>query len=188
MCAEPCVPHIHAGEEPGTGIVSGVTQSESTTIVSCVEDERLEFQVLCSGFRASRSQEPAQALHTGLCGSSVWHRNEACCCTASFHRRSARLMPVTAALRVARSHCCRVSVTQPCSWVRTMRRHSRASRRGLLAKPPYGSDPEHVPACTLQDGQLVTFTEVEGIPQLNDGKPRRVRNVKVAPLSHAHLK
>ena len=34
-----------AGEEPITGIVSGVTQSESSTIVSCVEDERLEFQV-----------------------------------------------------------------------------------------------------------------------------------------------
>ena len=31
----------------------------------------------------------------------------------------------------------------------------------------------------MQDGQLVTFTEVEGIPQLNDGKPRRVKNVKV---------
>jgi ubiquitin-activating enzyme E1 len=60
------------GEEPVTGILAGVTQSESTTIISCVEDERLEFQ----------------------------------------------------------------------------------------------------------DGQLVTFTEVEGIPQLNDGKPRRVKNVK----------
>ncbi len=34
-----------AGEEPVTGIVAGVTQSPGTTIISCVEDERLEFQV-----------------------------------------------------------------------------------------------------------------------------------------------
>lgn len=40
--------YVHAGEEPITGIVSGVTQSESSTIISCVEDERLEFQVCWS--------------------------------------------------------------------------------------------------------------------------------------------
>ena len=31
----------------------------------------------------------------------------------------------------------------------------------------------------LQDGQLVTFSEVDGLPGLNDKKPRRIQNVKV---------
>lgn len=30
----------------------------------------------------------------------------------------------------------------------------------------------------LQDGQLVSFKEVEGLPKLCDGKPRRIKNVK----------
>ena len=30
-----------------------------------------------------------------------------------------------------------------------------------------------------QDGQLVTFAEVIGMTELNDGKPRRIRNCKV---------
>ena len=29
-----------------------------------------------------------------------------------------------------------------------------------------------------QDGQLVTFAEVIGMTELNDGKPRRIRNCK----------
>lgn len=45
MPLDSCTCWILAGEEPVTGIVAGVTQSESTTIISCVEDERLEFQV-----------------------------------------------------------------------------------------------------------------------------------------------
>ncbi len=31
----------------------------------------------------------------------------------------------------------------------------------------------------MQDGQLVTFAEVNGMPTLNDKKPRRIKNVKV---------
>ncbi len=31
----------------------------------------------------------------------------------------------------------------------------------------------------MQDGQLVTFAEVTGMPTLNDKKPRRIKNVKV---------
>lgn len=31
----------------------------------------------------------------------------------------------------------------------------------------------------MQDGQLVTFAEVSGMPTLNDKKPRRIKNVKV---------
>ncbi|KAL3140560.1 E1 ubiquitin-activating protein, variant 3 [Trebouxia sp. C0010 RCD-2024] len=31
----------------------------------------------------------------------------------------------------------------------------------------------------FQDGQLVTFSEVDGLPGLNDKKPRRIQNVKV---------
>ena len=31
----------------------------------------------------------------------------------------------------------------------------------------------------LQDGQLVTFSEVVGLPGLNDKKPRQIQNVKV---------
>ena len=30
-----------------------------------------------------------------------------------------------------------------------------------------------------QDGQLVIFREVQGMTELNDGKPRRIRNCKV---------
>lgn len=211
MRAEQCVPYTHAGEEPVTGIVSGVTQSASSTIVSCVEDERLEFQVLCSGFEASRIQEHAQALHRSLCGSSVWHssnllwrssnllwHNKHIARDSIFHSNEQpaaappRSLPHCSAdahhslpLCVARSRCFRVSVPQPCSWVQTMRRRSCASQRAVATLNPKAStrvDPEHGPACTLQDGQLVTFTEVEGIPQLNDGKPRRVKNVKVAPF------
>jgi Ubiquitin-activating enzyme E1 FCCH domain len=33
-----------------------------------------------------------------------------------------------------------------------------------------------------QDGHLVSFTEVEGIPELNDGKPWRIKNVKVTNI------
>lgn len=36
----------------------------------------------------------------------------------------------------------------------------------------------------LQDGQLVTFSEVVGMTELNDGKPRRIRNCKVHHLQH----
>ncbi len=35
---------LHAGEEPSTGIVAGITPGQ-TTLVTCVEDTRLEFQV-----------------------------------------------------------------------------------------------------------------------------------------------
>lgn len=34
-----------------------------------------------------------------------------------------------------------------------------------------------------QDGQLVTFSEVVGMTELNDGKPRRIRNCKARALS-----
>jgi len=34
----------------------------------------------------------------------------------------------------------------------------------------------------MQDGQLVTFAEVTGMPTLNDKKPRRIKNVKVQLL------
>ena len=34
----------------------------------------------------------------------------------------------------------------------------------------------------LQDGMFVTFSEVEGMAELNDGKPRKVQNVKVRAL------
>lgn len=34
----------------------------------------------------------------------------------------------------------------------------------------------------MQDGQLVTFAEVDGMPVLNDKKPRRIKNVKVQVL------
>ena len=37
-------------------------------------------------------------------------------------------------------------------------------------------------ALLLQDGMFVTFSEVEGMAELNDGKPRRVQNVKVGAL------
>ena len=37
---------LHAGEEPFTGIVAGITPGV-TTLVTCVEDDRLEFQVRC---------------------------------------------------------------------------------------------------------------------------------------------
>lgn len=30
-----------------------------------------------------------------------------------------------------------------------------------------------------QDGEMVTFTEVQGMPELNDGAPRRIKNCKV---------
>ncbi len=33
--------------------------------------------------------------------------------------------------------------------------------------------------CVAQDGQLVSFTEVEGVPELSNGKPHRIMNVKV---------
>ncbi len=38
--------------------------------------------------------------------------------------------------------------------------------------------------CSMQDGQLVTFFEVDGMPVLNDKKPRRIKNVKVQALSY----
>ena len=33
-----------------------------------------------------------------------------------------------------------------------------------------------------QDGQLVTFSEVEGMTELNDGNPRRVKNCRVRQM------
>ena len=37
---------VYKGEEPATGIVAGITTNPGgTTLVTCVEDERLEFQV-----------------------------------------------------------------------------------------------------------------------------------------------
>ena len=35
----------------------------------------------------------------------------------------------------------------------------------------------------VQDGQLVTFAEVDGMPTLNDKTPRRIKNVKVSRAS-----
>lgn len=35
----------------------------------------------------------------------------------------------------------------------------------------------------LQDGMQVTFLEVTGMEELNDGKPRKVKNCKVSALS-----
>lgn len=40
---------------------------------------------------------------------------------------------------------------------------------------------EALTACR-QDGQLIVFTEMEGIPELNEGKPWRIKNVKVILL------
>ena len=40
---------------------------------------------------------------------------------------------------------------------------------------------EALTAC-WQDGQLIVFTEMEGIPELNEGKPWRIKNVKVTLL------
>ena len=37
----------------------------------------------------------------------------------------------------------------------------------------------------LQDGMFVTFSEVQGMAELNDGKPRKVQNVKVGALLQA---
>jgi hypothetical protein len=40
------VPSFFAGEEPASGIVAGITTNPGgATLVTCVEDERLEFQV-----------------------------------------------------------------------------------------------------------------------------------------------
>lgn len=36
-------------------------------------------------------------------------------------------------------------------------------------------------ACWLQDGQLVTFSEVGGMTELNNHKPIRIKNCKVIP-------
>lgn len=35
----------------------------------------------------------------------------------------------------------------------------------------------------VQDGMLVTFSEVNGMEELNDGKPRKVKKCKVCPPS-----
>ena len=40
----PCKHSLDAGEEPSTGIVAGITPGQ-TTLVTCVEDVRLDFQV-----------------------------------------------------------------------------------------------------------------------------------------------
>jgi len=32
----------------------------------------------------------------------------------------------------------------------------------------------------MQDGQLVSFTELKGMAELNDGKPRRIRSCRVS--------
>lgn len=95
-----CVP---SGEEAATGIVASITPG-NPTIVSCVDDEKMDFQVLC-----------ATCPH-GLAVATV-----------------SRQQP---------------KISLPC----------------------------------LQDGQMVTFAEVDGMSQLNDKTPRRIKNVKVGVI------
>ncbi len=35
----------HTGEQPHTGIVASITTDDTTTLITCVDDERLEFNV-----------------------------------------------------------------------------------------------------------------------------------------------
>lgn len=55
-----------AGEEPFMGIVAGITPGP-TTLVTCVEDERLEFQVRTAALRGRIEQRGAQQALSKRC-------------------------------------------------------------------------------------------------------------------------
>jgi len=93
-----------SGEEPHTGIVASIS-SDQPAMVTCVEDERLEFQVSTHQSRVD--------LDKGLMA----------------------------------------------GWI-------LFSRRCLYCH-------------AIKDGELVTFSEVQGLPLLNDHAPIKVKNCKV---------
>lgn len=124
-----------AGEEPHSGIVAGITGG-SLTIVTCVEDERLEFQVCAQGVQD-------------------YFRGPECeyMCFAGKYNCLTRVLMYTVQMMGYK----RVSTIKFWIWLFVF---------------------NHV-YTVRQDGQLVTFAEVIGMTELNDGKPRRVRNCKV---------
>ena len=44
----------------------------------------------------------------------------------------------------------------------------------------------HLTYTCVQDGEYVSFSEVEGMPELNRGKPFKVINCKVAAMPKFH--
>jgi hypothetical protein len=114
------LPHLAqpAGEEPHSGIVASITTG-AHPIVTCVEDERLEFQVCVYELLMPR-RGGAQSLQAA----------------------------------------------QP---------HDKSTLHGTASKQVTSSTASR----TVQDGELVTFSEVVGMTQLNGHKPIRVKNCKV---------
>lgn len=111
--------HTATGEEPHSGIVASVERG-SPALVTCIDDERLEFQVGRDG-HSSRSR--CRCL--GIC----------CACAPLTGAAACSVRPVP-------NRSC------PLAWL-------------------------------PQDDQLVTFTEVVGMQELNSHKPIRVSNCKV---------
>ncbi|DBA88021.1 TPA: hypothetical protein ACH3X1_005003 [Trebouxia sp. C0004] len=97
------------GEEPATGIIASIIPG-NPTLITCVDDERMEFQ--------------ARPCHVD----------------------GAQSLSISLRPQFAQYYCC-----SGCNCV-------------------FGC---------MQDGELVTFAEVNGMPTLNDKKPRRIKNVKV---------
>ena len=123
-----------AGEDPATGIVAGVTCNPGgSTLVTCVEDERLEFQV---------------------------------------------------------SHLCLAMTSSSCSLFASILLQMLTLRGDLLVRRACSVVAASLPGCMpkqfyMQDGMEVTFSEVVGMEELNDGRPRRVKNCKVGSHSPA---
>ena len=114
---------MNAGEDPATGILAGITCNPGgSTLITCVEDERLEFQV--------------SILQLSLMS-----------CT--------RLCPCLMKLRHV--------LTTLCQAIHKKGQWAEQSARDVA-----------------QDGMEVTFSEVVGMEELNDGRPRKVKNCKVS--------
>lgn len=120
-----------AGEEPHSGIVASITTG-ANPIVTCVEDERLEFQVCVSGQRQCQQGRQGIIL-TAIVFGSVAEVEDA-----------PPSLP---------------SGTSSQTWVVDTTFYN--------------------PFLFVQDGELVTFSEVVGMTQLNNHKPIRVKNCKV---------
>ena len=122
-----------AGEEPAAGIVAGITTNPGgATLVTCVEDERLEFQDGMPGCVAQGVPSSCGGRRAG--GAHACGRMDQC--------RSAELA---------------CACEQACEAAEQV---GRGSDGGVW-------------------DVKVTFGEVIGMEELNDGKPRKVKNCKV---------
>lgn len=157
-----------AGEEPHSGIVASVSSS-NPAIVTCVEDERLEFQVCGWGRNTDKrhmSYTNGQRAAQALARSQPPWLSDLGVCAMLLHASNGQHGGVVGWFR-----CFVVTFLSGWLWYSCID----------LCVMFHACIQLMLPACSLQcqDGELVTFAEVVGMTQLNNGKPIRIKNCKV---------